>query len=193
MWRAEMPTTDIDPDVYDFLRTQVRDFNETVSQVLRRLLTLPPPQAITTPSVQLAPTPPIADTPLKKFLAEPGFRTLRTITHKYLAILSFVHQQAPERFDAVLTVNGSRRKYFGRSEKEILASGTNTHPKRIPSTNYWAMTNAATRLKREILRRILPILGYSEDDIRAVGDSFTTFNEYMDQYMDRTALPNATP
>ena len=153
-----MPTIEIEQDVYDFLQGQVRGFRETESMVLRRLLKLPPGHA---PSAKRPVT-----SPLASFVAEPAFQAKRTVTDRYLALLGFASHQDPAKFrDLPDLVAGRGRAYFGKTKEEIEKSGTSTHPRQIPGTSYWAMTNADTQQKLDTLRRALIVLGYSKDDM----------------------------
>lgn len=172
----------IDADVYDYLKSQVCGFRETESNVLRRLLNLPEQQteesskttraAIPTPQMSngTSTTHVASNSPLASLLNNPSFRYLNA-TDKYLFILGFAHKQDPTGFQRVLQLGGRRRKYFGRSQQEIEQSGKSTHPREISGTGYWAMTNADTQQKAEILRKALGVLGYSDEDIRAAEES----------------------
>lgn len=170
-----MPLVEIEPDVYDFVRNNIRDFGETPSRVLRRLLNLPEPKASSGASAEVpkppVPTPPapapVSTTPMLQFVTDMRTGRYRTATAKFLAILAFAHKQDPGAFANVLRIDGRSRKYFGRSKEEITNSGTSTHPKQIPGTPYWVMTNADTSQKRDMLKQALRVMGYSADDIRA--------------------------
>lgn len=178
-----MPLVEIEADVYVYLRSKVRDFNESVSGVLRRELKLPAANTATlppTPTLPATPTlPPArveapsteAATPFRQFMATQRGKYRRTFTYKWLAILGFIHGQDPKAFEKVLQIEGRSRKYFGRTFQEILNSGTSTHPKQIPGSDYWVMTNADNGQKRDMLRQALKVLGYSADDIRAADDA----------------------
>src|SRR5574341_856916 len=158
-----MPTIEIDNEIYEFLRNQIRDFNETPSIVLRRLL-----------KAHLVPAPAAtksAQSPLTQFISDTTFGYLHTVTEKYLAILGFVRKQNPTEFQKIRQLNGRRRVYFGMSKAEVEASGKSTNPKMIPDSNFWAMTNAATQHKREILGKVLKILNYNEGDIKEAVNS----------------------
>lgn len=164
-------TIQIDDDIYEALRENIQDFGETESSVLRRLLGIPAPGGNgSTPagsSTEQSQAPERSQSPLQEFLASPTFRLKRNTTERFLALLSFAHQQSPSAFDRVLQISGRRRMYFARSYSEIDDSGTSTHPKQIPDTDFWAMTNADTFQKRDILRKALRVLGFADADIRA--------------------------
>ena len=168
-----MPLVEIEPDVYDFLRSKVRDFNESVSGVLRRELNLPAPNMAVPPPVAAEGPPTCPPTPLVQFIAGLRGQYRRTATARFLAILGFIHERDPKAFERVLQIGGRSRKYFGPSRQEIASSGTSTHPRQIPGSDYWVMTNADTSQKREMLRQALKLLGYSDDDTRAAGDAMS--------------------
>jgi negative modulator of initiation of replication len=88
-----------------------------------------------------------------------------------LSILGFAYKERPQAFEKVLEIGGRRRRYFGRSQQEIISSGRSTHPKKIPGAPFWVMTNADTRQKCDMLRQTLRVLGYSDDDIRAADNA----------------------
>ena len=153
-----MPTIEIDLDVYEFLQSQVRGFRETESTVLRRLLKLPQGQ---TASTELP-----VNSPLASFVTEPAFQAKRTATDRYLALLGFACNRDPAKFsDMPDLVAGRQRAYIGQTRDEIEKYGKSTHPRQIPGTKYWAMTNADTQQKRDTLRKILTLLDYSNDDM----------------------------
>ena len=169
-------SVDLDDDVYGFIKTNVRDFGESVSTVLRRLLQIPavevetvePPSEETHSQmngrVKVASLSLVTESPLIGFVSDPGFRR-GTATDRFLRALGFVYKEDPTRFERVFEISGRSRKYFGRSEQEIEKSGT--HPRQIPGSEYWAMTNADTRQKCDVLETALRSLGYAVEEIRA--------------------------
>lgn len=163
-------TIELDDDVYQFLQRNVRDFGETVSAVVRRLHRLPEPKNGLGAARQSSRPAGTRQSPLTRLLTSRSF-SRRSATDKFLQILSIVHKDDPTKFTRVLEISGRRRKYFGRSREEIEKSGKSTHPQLIPASRYWAMTNADTRQKCDLLRRVLEDLGYSADDIRAVDEA----------------------
>lgn len=44
--------------------------------------------------------------------------------------------------------------------------GKSTHPRQIPNSPYWVMTNADTDQKKEMLSRALTVLGYDQDVVQ---------------------------
>jgi negative modulator of initiation of replication len=166
---------DIEDDVYELIRANVRDFRETESSVLRRLLTpngnSSAPSTVRGRAVGSLSSRPASgleqkQSGLAEFLSS-GAAAARRATDTYLRILAFAHSEKKEDFGKVLDIKGRSRAYFGRSEKDITVCGESTHPQRIPHTDYWALTNASTDHKRAILDMALKRLGYGEADVRA--------------------------
>ena len=160
-----MPILEVDEDVYEhILRNAVR-IGESGSSILRRLLDLPDPQTSMRAAQTNGHASPAADA-LTKFLAGSGFIGRRNVTDRFLLLLSFLHDQKSEDFKEVLGIRGRNRAYFGRTQEEVSRSGKTVHPRRIPGTDYWAMTNASTDHKRGILREVMRVLGYPEELVR---------------------------
>jgi negative modulator of initiation of replication len=89
-----------------------------------------------------------------------------------LGILSFAYKQKSEAFERVLSLPGGRsRKLFGRSQQEVENSGTSTHPKQIPGTPYWVLTNSDTLHKRDTLMAVLRALDYGSEVVSEAGES----------------------
>jgi negative modulator of initiation of replication len=168
-------TIEIDDDIYDLIRNNVREFRETESTVLRRLLKAnggPPPEGPAGGKIceaqRVAPAAGAATKrPTLAEMVSSGAFAYRRATDRYLKILAFVHSDKLEFFERILEITGRRRVYFGRSEKDIAANGKSTHPQPIAKTGYWALTNASTDHKRAILEMALRKLGYDEMDVRA--------------------------
>jgi negative modulator of initiation of replication len=88
-----------------------------------------------------------------------------------LSILSFLHKENPDKFSSLLSLEGRKRRYIAKSERELDDSGTSVNPKKIPYTDYWVVTNNDTNNKKLLLRQVLTLLGYSPDTIRLVPES----------------------
>jgi negative modulator of initiation of replication len=101
---------------------------------------------------------------LMRFVADPVF-VCQNPTDKYLGILGFAAMDKGDIFDRVLKVSGRRRRYIGSCE-DIEKSGTSTHPRPIPNSEYWAMTNADTVNKRKMLSKTLRVLDYTAEEIQ---------------------------
>jgi negative modulator of initiation of replication len=167
---------EIDDQLYEYLRGNIKEFGETASDVLRRLLKpnghpVAPPDATTKGRAgsNLVPGPnsQTVQNSLTEFVLGPDMRLKRNPTDRYLAIIGFACGQKHTIADKLLQLGGRGRKYFGDTESDVASSGTSTHPRQIPGTKYWALTNASTYHKGEILEMALRALGYSEAEILA--------------------------
>jgi negative modulator of initiation of replication len=153
-----MRTVELDDDVYGHLLRHIDHIGESASSILRRLLQLDGSSGVDRPNG--ASTETDDGQWLVRQIETDAFRRKRTATDKYLFVLGCAHERAPDHFAKILTVSGRKRKYFGASEGDIASSGNATYPQRIPGTRYWALTNASTSDKRDILRQVLEQLGY---------------------------------
>ena len=133
-----MPQIELDQDVLDYIRSQVRDFGETPSSVLRRLLgitgqapvpTHPNPVSTSVPEINIRPmTAPVqVERPTRRRPPHAG-----TGIQRYMAILSELYQKDPVRFEKVESVTGRKRIYFHKSSSVIDSSGSSVMPEKIP-------------------------------------------------------------
>jgi negative modulator of initiation of replication len=155
-----MRTIEVDEDVYRHIAQNTIEIGEPATKILRRLLGIDEPMQVV--SVAQA-----GEHELAAALRDPSFRVRGTAVQKMLHILQVVHDQKGPDFEKVLAVQGRGRKYFALSEAEIKDSGNSTQPRNIPGTGYWIMTNSPTNQKKEMLRDVLVLLGYSDVAIRA--------------------------
>src|SRR5688572_31495117 len=168
-----MPSVNLDHDVYDYLLRNAIVLGEDASAILRRLLpgfgqhphSASPALAKENGSVR----PP--DLAVADFVRSRAFSGQRNTTERFLALLGFLHECNEAEFEKVLALKGRKRSYFGTSEAEIRKSGRSTHPRQIPTSSYWVLTNAGNHHKREILRRVLQVLGYSYEAVLNVARS----------------------
>lgn len=160
-----MPILEVDEDVYQYILRNAVRIGESGSSILRRLLDLPDPRGSRQAARSNGNANPSADA-LTKFLASSSFIGRRNVTDRFLLLLSFLHDQKSQDFKEVLGIRGRNRAYFGKTREEVSRSGKTVHPRRIPGTDYWAMTNASTDQKRKILREVLRALGYPEETVR---------------------------
>ncbi|MFZ0980588.1 MAG: hypothetical protein WAN23_14405 [Candidatus Acidiferrales bacterium] len=173
-----MMAIEVEDDIYEFLRQQQTTFSEGASEVLRRLLKL----NSAVPSTAQAPSPnaglppealnrmlqqhkdEMAADPKKKalwdFLRGPEFTAERNAVGKFLSLLAFLQRENRDRFAAVQGISGRSRKYFAKNESDLEQSGNSVHPKRIPASEYWVVTNNSTESKVELLLQVLRLLGY---------------------------------
>lgn len=175
-----MKSIEVEDDIYEFLRKQQTTFTEGASEVLRRLLKLNSavPSAAQSPSPKAALPPEalkkmlqehkdkMAADPKKKalwdFLKGPQFTAERNAVGKFLSLLAFLHRENRDRFAAVQGINGRSRKYFAKSQEDLEQSGNSVHPKRIPGSEHWVVTNNSTHSKVELLLQVLRLLGYDD-------------------------------
>ena len=173
-----MQAIEIEDDIYAFLRQQQITFSEGASEVLRRLLKLDSsavtatqataPKAALTPEVLnrmlQQQRDEMATDPRKKalldFLKGPGFSAERNAVGKFLSLLDFLQRENRDKFAAVQGISGRSRKYFAKSESDLDQSGNSVHPKKIPGSEYWVITNNSTQSKIELLLEVMRLLGY---------------------------------
>ena len=156
-----MKTIQIDDDIYAFLLSQAQEIGESASSILRRALPIDSPSAVTGKNGGQQTD---WECALADFLMSSDFRRLRNVTDRYLAILAELHRRHDSAFEQIEEVAGRKRRYFGKSPEEIEASGRSLEPRKIPGSGYWAMTNASTDYKREILADVLQRFGYGALD-----------------------------
>ena|SRR5437879_2734901 len=171
-----MRTIQIDDELYAYIVSHTEELGEGASPILRRLLGMPASNghgaAALAPGSEAVGAPRTAeksaaaarDRQLLELVASPEFRVSRNATQKFLALLAFLHRQDLAAFEErVLNIRGRSRKYFGRTKKELDDSGLRVHPRQIPGSPFWAMTNASTYHKGQMLREVLTVLGYGWD------------------------------
>ncbi|APV48226.1 hypothetical protein BWI17_00140 [Betaproteobacteria bacterium GR16-43] len=153
----------LEEDVFRYVIQHARDFRDTPSQILRRLLRIEPPgsrvqrySGVTRPRKALYP-----DHELSTAIDRASWQPFDI--QRYLFLLKCLQHQRPLEFRRILSIRGRTRCYFARTAREIEASGTATQPRPIAGTPYWALTNIPTREKQRILRNVMTMLGYSED------------------------------
>lgn len=166
-----MPLLEIDDDLYQFLLRRAVRIGESGSSILRRELGLPEPNG--TGSSEDGPAPETESAPLevqaiRALLTGPRFASERVVTKKYLRLLAVLAESHGEEFERVLEVRGRHRVYFGKTREEIARTGKSLHPRKIPGTEYWAMTNADTAQKQDIAAEAMKVLGYPRDVIQQV-------------------------
>lgn len=156
----------VDEDVYRLIQSRL-EIGEPASPFLRNLLlngaNAQRPVETSAPRGE--------SSPVWDYVASEEFRRLRNSTDKFLGVLAVAHKADPRAFAKILDVSGRNRRYFARTEAEIAKSGKSTHPRQIPGTAFWAMTNADTAQKMDILRQALVHLGHSSTVASSVAAS----------------------
>src|ERR1700689_698785 len=106
-----------------------------------------------------------SEEPLISFILGAEFRTKNTAADKYLGILGWVavRQGAGFReFIRSLSAGSNGRHYLGLSQAEVLEHCRRNQARRIPNTQYWAITNIDRAAKRRFLSRALEFVGYDD-------------------------------
>jgi negative modulator of initiation of replication len=174
-----MRKIDVDDDVYEHIARNTREIGESASSILRRLLGLEGPPGNDGPRLERpvgqvtrpptpstdAPKPPTIPSPLHTLLCSAEFTHLRQAVDRFLALLTWLHRRDPAKFDVVQEVRGKRRVYFAKSQQEILAGGRSTHPRRVPGTPWYVITNNDTPKKQSILAEVMSRLRYDRAEI----------------------------
>lgn len=159
---ATVKTIELDDDVYQHIAAHTKEIGESATSILRRLLGIPTAR---TPGSKWT----MNGQPheLAALLTEPMFSGSTTAVARMLRIFKEAHAQRKGDFEKVLEIQGHKRAYFAKSEKEILKSGRSTQPREIEGTGYWVLTNSPTQKKQQMVREVLAVLGYSEGTIQA--------------------------
>jgi negative modulator of initiation of replication len=178
-------TIEIDDELYRYLLSKLQRFEETPSEIIRRLI------GISTPTNgNLRPSAPGPGTgnsaasvtnhllgdelDVSSFLSSPTFRSERQAVGKFLSILSWLYGRDEEKFKLeVLPIGGRTRKYFALSEQELNDSGNSVNPQMIPRSIIWVVTNNDTPKKRTMIRDVMTALGFSEGSIKLMEHALT--------------------
>jgi len=162
-----MHSIEIDDQVFAELSQRAIGFHVTPNDVLRGLLKLDPVSSptplsrVVSPRIALTESSTLAD-----FVRSERFRRNHQAVDKFLAILGWLHGTNPKQFaDAALAFQRGSRRYFAKSEREILHSGDGVTAKPIPHSSFWAMTTLDNKSKRIVLEDMLRALGHSPGDI----------------------------
>jgi len=168
-----MHSIEIDDQVLEELSRRATGFHVTPNDVLRRLLQLDassqasPKQTAANGSPPPVPTAALPST-LTEFVRSERFTRHHQAVDKFLAMLGWLHHMHPKQFAEVSSAfrRGSRR-YFAKSEREILQSGDGVTAKAIPQSPFWVLTTLDNKSKRIVLEDVLRALGYSRGDINS--------------------------
>ncbi|MCC5824743.1 replication initiation negative regulator SeqA [Alkalimonas sp.] len=186
-----MKTIEIDEELYQYIASQTQQIGESASQILRRLLLGSADAAV--PAIETS-----ATAQAKAEIAEQKSSTASigqpedakqsskgsvfdrisrqdlqaesSIVGRFLLILSALAKTHPKQFAKVLEIKGRDRQYFGRSDSELLQSGSSTNPKAIPDSDFWVITNSNTTRKKMMLTEAALKLGYSDTEAEQIRD-----------------------
>ena len=159
-----MKTIEVDDDLYQFIASQTQKIGESASEILRRLLLVPP--KIEATSSNIVEPDVLIESQKSAFKVETiSFQYLQKQNSigRFLYILSEIQQQFPETFSRVLEIKGPSRTYFATS-KSALLEGNGKNPKQIPKTDYWVTGNTNTNKKCSILKEVCNLFNIAEKD-----------------------------
>jgi len=158
-----MKTIQIDDDIFSYIASKTTDIGrESPSEILRRLL------GVSKKETSILPQSGNIHHEWEAHLTKTEFLVLNSGTKKFLHILGIIAKEKGPLFEKILEIQGRDRKYFAKSEGEILQSGQSTHPKKIPGTQYWVMTNLSTLDKRRRIGEVMKLFQYSKPAMDAV-------------------------
>lgn len=169
-----MKTIHVNDEVYEHLLNNTAYIGEDASSILERLLGL---------AGEAREGLPLKDeddyenharhsgSKIDECLASPRVLAEREAVGRFLAILSWLYEHHQADFEKILMIEGRKRKYFGKSQQELVESGNSVNPQRIPNSDFWVITNNDTPKKARMLANVLQVLGYGNDDIRKINRS----------------------
>ena len=168
-----MRTLELEDDAYYLVLLRASDAGLAPSPFLRKQLNGPNGTVlgggVSRPPAQITPKEKSKEfQELDRFLQTPAFLVHSDGVGRFVELLGFIYKRSPNRFDSVLSITGDTRKYFAKSRKEMEDSGNSVMPKEIPGSPFWVVGNTSTKMKQELLRKVLQILGYPEDAISLV-------------------------
>ncbi|SEA40571.1 replication initiation negative regulator SeqA [Alkalimonas amylolytica] len=185
-----MKTIEIDEGLYQYIASQTQQIGESASQILRRLL-LGSADAVV-PALETGATASAKTEAVEQHnmaskkqpddskqsvtgsvfdrISRQDLQAESSIVGRFLLILSALAKTHPKQFAKVLEIKGRDRQYFGRSDSELLQSGSSTNPKAIPDSDFWVITNSNTTRKKMMLTEAALKLGYSDTEAEQIRD-----------------------
>ncbi|MCE2593467.1 replication initiation regulator SeqA [Motilimonas cestriensis] len=179
-----MKKIELDDELYQYIAAQTKDIGESASQILRRLLSLPPltepgskikveiSEPIDTKQIvkkavdisepseekQLAPD----SAGLQSFLDSATLANVEHSVERFLLMLSEMYKHNQALFaSASETTRGRKRLYLATSQEALEEGGKTCKPRAIPDTPFWVITNANTGRKRIIIAQLMASMGYA--------------------------------
>jgi len=84
--------------------------------------------------------------------------------NRFLSILAELHAKLPTPFEeAVVTVKGTTRIYFARTEREIFATGNSNTAKKIPGSSWFVSNDINVLLKMNITNELMQKMRFSKE------------------------------
>lgn len=175
-----MKRIDIDDDIYTYIAANTEHIGESASNILRRLLNLPPltPSPTAQADSELPTETATADVQTGAHSGQHIFDLLtpadlageKSVVGRFLHILSMLYRCHSEHFSTVLGIKGRDRVYFATSQEALVQTGNSTNPKQIPQSPYWVITNNNTTKKKSMLTQVAKELGYGDVDVEKIRD-----------------------
>lgn len=175
-----MKRIDIDDDIYTYIAANTEHIGESASNILRRLLNLPPLSLSPTaqPDSELHAVAATAEVQtgvqsgqyIFDLLTPADLAGEKSVVGRFLHILSMLYRCHSEQFSTVLGIKGRDRVYFATSQEALVQTGNSTNPKQIPQSPYWVITNNNTTKKKSMLTQVAKELGYGDVDVEKIRD-----------------------
>ncbi|MCE0556737.1 MULTISPECIES: replication initiation negative regulator SeqA [unclassified Motilimonas] len=179
-----MKKIELDDELYQYIAAQTKDIGESASQILRRLLSLPPltdqgtteavkcseplatKQTVKKVLVKAEPSVTQQETPdsasLQSFLDSAMLANVEHSVERFLLMLSQMYKHNQALFaSASETTRGRKRLYLATSQEALEEGGKTCKPRAIPDTPFWVITNANTGRKRIIIAQLMASMGYA--------------------------------
>jgi negative modulator of initiation of replication len=147
---TELEVVEVEREVVQFLDQRKRFPGESLSHVLRRLLSIPQAGELLRAQALLG----------DDFWQQP------TVIGRFLSVLRSLYLENPAHFEGVLKIRGRSRVYFARTARQIekAGKGTHTYPRRIPDSPFWVCSNFNNYQKGVLLLRVLGSMNYEESE-----------------------------
>ncbi|HXY25646.1 MAG TPA: hypothetical protein VEI73_13410 [Candidatus Acidoferrum sp.] len=161
-----MPTIRIDEDVWRFLQSKAKPFEDSPNDVLRRELGLErskgsAPGTSTTVDSGMAraelllPNADYTNLSVSSFELNGKRFPARTFKEILIGVSEFLRREDPDRFDRVaITLHGKKRVYFSSDPKSLRS------PFRIPQSNVFVETNLNANMIVAVCTTLVKLLGY---------------------------------
>lgn len=165
-----MKSIEVDEELYRYIAGQTQHIGESASEILRRLLQLPPFSPTAEPYQDSAPEFPgeLSSSGIEALLQSGDLDQEESAIARFMLILTALYQSKPVAFTQATDIKGRKRVYFARDPQELLANGTTTKPKAVPGTPYWVISNTNTNRKRNIIAQLMTAMDFPADLIEQV-------------------------
>jgi len=165
-----MKSIEVDEELYRYIAGQTQHIGESASEILRRLLQLPPFSPTAEPSLDGGSEFPaeLSVSGIEALLQSGDLDQEESAIARFMLILTALYQSKPVAFTQATDIKGRKRVYFARDPQELLANGTTTKPKAVPGTPYWVISNTNTNRKRNIIAQLMTAMEFQADLIEQV-------------------------